>query len=726
MPRVPTYDNLQATPTNVPLTRFDAPDMPDFAGRQAQQLGQGMMQAGEAASRIAIDMQNEANVLRRIDARNQAREAMFDLMYHPENGGMNQRGWLALQRDSGKALPDEYVDKFSEVSQKISDGLGNNAQRQMFAQDVAQMRETLYGDLSRHMAQEYKSYHVGVTDATVRSAQQQIALLGGHGDDSVNPETGVGRIDDAVEEIKAAAAQKARLLGLPQTLADVQARKDISNAHQIAIDNALKNGKTSYAALYFKKYKGQMDADDLLRVEGLLGQAVDGQVVAAAVQQTEQRFRPAFEPTGLLRLTNIVERMESAGRRYDAAGNLITSPKGAQGEMQVMPATSKNPGFGVTPARDNSPEELARVGRDYLAAMVKEFGAVDQALAAYNAGPERVKAAIKKAERSAKLAEADPSLKVLTWQDFLPAETRQYVKKGVDAYAAGEGMEHKPTERDYVETAVSLLGSSATPGQVKMAREEATRRFTLNEKVMKQREDENVANVMRMLVSNGGIWLDLPADVRATLPPGKVDDVMNFAKRLAAGQDTTNLGVYNKLATEPGYLANLSDAEFYTLQKYLSNADFKHFSNERAKIRGTLAGQGGPADLNTEFIKQALNSRLQTLRIDPSPTDGSGDAARVGAIRQFVDKYFITAQRSANRRFTDAEITQHLDALFANNQTFKGMFSDSQRPMLSLRVGDLPGDYRDQILDAFKRQGITNPTDAQILDAYWHFKVVRK
>lgn len=180
MPRDPTYDSLQATPSATPMSHFDAPTLPDVAGRQAQQIGQGMMQAGEAVGRIATDMQYEANVLRRIDARNQAREAMFDLMYPP----------------------------------------------------------------------------------------------------------GVGRIDDAVEEIKAAAGQKAHLLGLPQTLAYVQARKDISNAHQIAIDNALKNGKTSYAALYFKKYKGQRDADDLLRVEGLLGQAVDGQAVAAADSPT--------------------------------------------------------------------------------------------------------------------------------------------------------------------------------------------------------------------------------------------------------------------------------------------------------------------------------------------------------------------------------------------------------------------------------------------------------
>lgn len=727
MPTVPRYDSFQVAPSSMPVARITAPDMPDVAGEQTQQLARGMMQAGQGAAQIAMDIQGEANVLRRIDARNQAREAMFDLMYHPENGGMNQKGWAALQRDSGKPLPDEFVGKFNEITQKISDGLGNDAQRQMFAQDVGQMRSTLYGDLSRHVGQEFKTYHVGVADATVKSAQQQIALLGGRGDDSIDPATGKGRIDTAIEEIRAAAGQKARLLGLPQTLADEQAQKDVSNAHMIALENAIKTSNTAYANLYFQKYRRDMDASDVMKIEGTLGHLVNGQVVGAAIAETDRRLKSQFEPTGLQRLTNIVERMESAGRRFDAAGNLLTSPKGAQGEMQVMPATSKNPGYGVTPARDNSPEELARVGRDYLAAMVKQFGSVDLALAAYNAGPERVQAAIKKAEKSVALNQNDPAVPVRTWLQFLPAETQQYVKKGQDAYAAGEGMEHKPTERDYVDTAVALLGPGARPEQVKMAQEEAVRRYALNEKAMKQREDEAVTNVMRALVANQGSYYDLPPEVKASLPPKQVDDVLNFAKRIAKGQDITNLGVYNRLATDPGYLANLTDNQFYQLQKYLSNDDFKHFSNERAKIKGTLAGQGGPADLNSEFIRQTLNTRLQTLKIDPTPSDfNTSEVARVGAIRQFVDQYFLAAQRSANRKFTDAEIIGHLDTLFMSNQEFKGMFSNSQKPMMSLKVGDLPSDVRQQLVDAFGRQGVTNPSDAQILNAYWNYKVVRR
>ena len=69
-----------------------------------------------------------------------------------------------------------------------------------------------------------------------------------------------------------------------------------------------------------------------------------------------------------------VMQAESRGKRYaDDGKTLTTSPKGALGEMQVMPKTITKPGFGVTPAKDKSPDEIARVGRDYLKAMLDRY-----------------------------------------------------------------------------------------------------------------------------------------------------------------------------------------------------------------------------------------------------------------------------------------------------------------------------------------------------------------
>jgi hypothetical protein len=83
-------------------------------------------------------------------------------------------------------------------------------------------------------------------------------------------------------------------------------------------------------------------------------------------------------------LASAVQTAES-GNDPDAV-----SPVGAIGLMQTMPGTLRDPGFGVKAAKDDSPEELRRVGRDYLKAMLKRYnGDYVLALSAYNAGPAR-------------------------------------------------------------------------------------------------------------------------------------------------------------------------------------------------------------------------------------------------------------------------------------------------------------------------------------------------
>lgn len=74
--------------------------------------------------------------------------------------------------------------------------------------------------------------------------------------------------------------------------------------------------------------------------------------------------------------------------QQESGGNPgAVSPKGAQGLMQVMPATASNPGLGVRPAMDNSPGENLRLGYDYLNALLKRYNNnLPLALAAYNGG----------------------------------------------------------------------------------------------------------------------------------------------------------------------------------------------------------------------------------------------------------------------------------------------------------------------------------------------------
>ena len=83
-------------------------------------------------------------------------------------------------------------------------------------------------------------------------------------------------------------------------------------------------------------------------------------------------------PTGLL------DALVAQESRYDP---LIVSNKGAVGLTQLMPDTAR--GLGVFDSRD--PLAKLRGGAKHLRAHLDEFKRVDLALAAYNAGPGRVR-----------------------------------------------------------------------------------------------------------------------------------------------------------------------------------------------------------------------------------------------------------------------------------------------------------------------------------------------
>lgn len=89
-------------------------------------------------------------------------------------------------------------------------------------------------------------------------------------------------------------------------------------------------------------------------------------------------------------LNQSIAQAESGNQDYYPNGQPVVSPKGAMYQMQVMPNTATNPGFGVTPARDNSPAEYDRVGRDYIEALHQHYGDLPTAITAYNWGPGNV------------------------------------------------------------------------------------------------------------------------------------------------------------------------------------------------------------------------------------------------------------------------------------------------------------------------------------------------
>lgn len=720
MPTVPRIDAPQVGATPGPAIRFDAPHAQSYAPRQAAQMGQAVEEASGAAARIAADAQAQANELRVIDALNRVKEAQLHLTYDKEAGYSNLKGINALERPDGKPLNAEYGDLLQKRIGEVGAALGNDAQKAAFERQASDVLTGFVGKLKAHESQELKTYALSTSEGVQATARRDIALNWN------NPEA----VDKAVARIGAETYRQAQLLGKSAEWQEAAVRKMTSDGHKTAMLAALEQNDPAYAADYLKKYSPQMEADDILAVRGHITKQMDAQIGASVAGEVVRQAAPRMQQTDFSRMVTITLGTESNGQRYGKDGSLLTSPKGAKGEMQVLDGTNLNPGFGVKPAADNSPDERARVGRDYLDAMLKRYGGDPaKAWAAYNAGPGRVDAALKNAEKPVMVnASADPNApKKIEWLALLPQETQKYVAKNMAALSAGGGELPRPTFAEIDDRLRADPRLAGNPARYKLAREEASRQFDEQTKAVKQREEDAVASAMRAVIQNGGRFTDLPASVRGAIPPKEVDNVLAFAQKISKGDDTTSLWLYNKLTGNPSALASMSDSEFFALRRDLSESDFKHFSSERAKLTGSAPGANGPGDLNSSAIKQTLDARLRVLKIDPSPKDdGGADAARIGGIRQFVDQYFVSAQREAGKKFTDAEVAQHIDALFAKNATFRGWFTDTSGPVLGMKISDIDSASKNSIKAAFKRRGVDSPTDAQIMNAYWNMKYARK
>ena len=133
---------------------------------------------------------------------------------------------------------------------------------------------------------------------------------------------------------------------------------------------------------------------------------------------------------------------ESNGKQFNNDGSVRTSPKGATGIAQVMPATGPEAaelaGLPWDPQRFETDAEYNKsLGKAYFNKQLQTFGNDPaKALAAYNAGPGATQKAIARAN-----AEGKPN----DWLTYLPQETQDYVPKTLGRIA-GQGQAATPEQ----------------------------------------------------------------------------------------------------------------------------------------------------------------------------------------------------------------------------------------------------------------------------------------
>jgi soluble lytic murein transglycosylase len=671
-------------------------------------LGQATQRLGQALQAVAEPILVKAEQERDASAVFAAKRALDDWerknIYDPKEGAITRRGADAFE------LPKTLPKAFDESAAEIGKGLTTQTQRMTFQRVVDSRRDQVAGFADRHALQEKRSYDEGQYQADVTSSMNRSALMASTGD-----------LTASAAEVAIAQTRTTgylRSLGRSEEEIAGAVKKIASKASYTTVNLLLDQDLPMKADEYLKANAGAMDIEDLLRAKSAVSKAVDARVgLTVASDVIKAAVMPALAPSDTTRLTALVMGAESGGKRYGPDGvTLLTSPKGAKGEMQVMDATNTAPGYGVKPAKDNSPDERARVGRDYLNAMIKEYaGDVPKALAAYNAGPGAVNEALKKTG-------ADGN-----WLASMPAETQAYVKKITAQYGDGGGAQPAPTLASLHQQVRERVGLDS-PQRLRVALDDVTRQYKDMLEGKKATEDQAEAEAMKWLQANGGRVSQMPAALRNAVPPKSMDNLMNYGQRIAKGDDITNPVLFQKMATDDAYLKGMTDQQFFIQTRQLSEADGEKMAMRRGQLLNKPGGQK-PSDLDTAATNNILNNRLQQIGIDPTPKDGQADAQRVGAIRQHVWDQVLKAQVTAGKKFNDQDIAKVVDGLFAKSVSFQTTFlgmnagTTSQR-LMSMKAGDIPGDVRSRLEKDFKAAGIT-PTDGDILGAYLQLKTAR-
>jgi hypothetical protein len=695
-------------------TRGIATYDPGREGAAMEAFGNTGMQVADDLAKKQVQERDTQAVFA---ARRQVDEWERANLYDSQNGAVAKYGRDAFE------LPNTIPKAFDDFATKLMDQPMSPRAKQELQGLLASRRTQALGFVDRHTLQQRNVYDEGQVNADIESTLGRAALMTDAGD------MGRAKAEVQLAQSRAVGFLKSRGKSEEEIASKVQ---DISSKAAITTVNVLlERDKPAEAEAFLKANAGALKPDDLLRAQGAVGKAMEAaqsSIVATAV--VTSKLQPAVVPTdfGRLstlvgapapeRLTELVKMAESDGKRYGADGKLLTSPKGAEGEMQVMPATQKDPGYGVVPARDNSPDEKARVGRDYLAAMVKEFkGDVPMALAAYNAGPGAVQKAVESGGAN--------------WLAKMPAETQAYVAKITKQYGDGGGAPARPTLAD-LHADVRARVPATQPKLLRMTLDEVTRQYDVTVKAEKDKQDQTTAQAYKWLADNGGRFSQMPAGLRANVPAKEFDNLMTYGARVAKGDDITDPIVFQKMATDDKWLKGLTDAEFFIHSTKLSQADAQQMALRRGSLLNKEpADNKNPGSVDWGGVNSVLNNRLQQIGIDPSPKDASSEAQRVGAIRKYVADNLLQAQQAAGKRFNDAEIASTVDKLFATNVTFQTTFlgintgKESQR-LLSMKPGDIPGDVRDALKKDFAKLGITDPTDADMLGAYFQLRGARR
>ncbi len=365
---------------------------------------------------LQLQKEQEANQSRLTDFSAQLQQHDIDAQTgaNSGNGWSQLKGAQAMAPSNGRSLEQNVMDDRNAFASELIDNLGNEEQKRLAQLHLQETGQSIYNRVANHVTQQQQKYAEGSLTAGIATAQRALST---NYNDPAEFEKNLTDIDAYTREL-------GRITHGSEELGRVQAMGHVSDAIQSAAQAALQQGDYSTAQTISERYGHHMMPNDLANLQTKIGDTY-----AAGLSQSNPQT--LFELTHGDPIEKAIKQQESGGRDYADNGEPLASSDGkSMFAMQVTHDTASNPGFGITPAKDRTPEEYNRVGRELIGKYRDKYqGDPAKIAAAYNAGAGAVDDAIAQGGDN--------------WQQFIPASTREtYIPKVLGHMKTGTPVDH--------------------------------------------------------------------------------------------------------------------------------------------------------------------------------------------------------------------------------------------------------------------------------------------
>ncbi|XZW10681.1 transglycosylase SLT domain-containing protein [Acinetobacter baumannii] len=721
----------------------------------------GGMSAGEAASLVgnktdslvgALNSglnayqayQDEADRVRVIDAQNKLAELKLHLQNNDVDGYGNKKGADVVGFDDGEG--GNFVDYYSRAYQngvgEIANKLSNSRQRTMFQQIAARDALQFKGTLQNYFVRENDVYQQSVYSSSAERFIREI---------NENP-ADFTKIDESRENLKASLGKLMSLNGKSATEAENMYLKSISSAHLNNLNAFIQNGELKAAATYKKKYGDEISlADDYVinkrihekleeqQIELLVNKATTGtqeysnpalnappQASAAiakelkalspeqmkSIRYNDQRLDVytvhAAKEKGMEWAAPLLLGIRLAGEKSD---NSAVSRRGAKSVMQFMPQTWGE--YSKGGKRDiNNPADTIDAALEFVDWISKKYKTKDpMVIAAYYNGGGNAATAVLKGQQPPK------------------AETQNYLKR-IDKWLSDDMGPYSKQPAKTRQQAYDEIWNSNVPVETKQKALSLTERyFNGQDKVKKDRQDQEYSNLYNGIISGKFTFEQIPAGSITALEPSQINSLKSVSK-----------ATYNKdIKTDPITLSmiTLNQEELFkgkpqsVLHQFadkLSPKDYEEVTKMYANVNALKGSKNEKKTfiLDNNTVALAVKPYLNIIGI--TSTTDKKQLEHYNAVKTDLMQTLKEAEAKNGGNLTWEQVNRVV-LKNINNQvkvtTSRPFFDDKveyNRVYSQVKSkGDITDSMKTKIDNIFRKQGRNpnNVTDAEYINAYY-------